>query len=219
MTFPTNGFIKIPNVLKPWDVAHVLKGIEKINFQKQDCFIEIRNDKPKQLQNLHLYNKELFIDKIYENQILPVVKEVVGKEPYLIKNIQIFQKWPGESGDTKVHQDDWYFQLPEDKFAVTCWIALDDADEDHGCLSYSIGSHQCGLLVHHPNDKGKWRIRSGVEGYAGYVDVELSQLKAVPVKSGDMLMHHGRTLHGAAANRGNHVRRALTYILFFNKAS
>jgi phytanoyl-CoA hydroxylase len=183
-------------------------------------FREERNGKPKQLQNLHVYRPEFFIDRLYKEKAPPLALKLTdGREPFMIKNVQLFVKHPsGASGPTRVHQDDWYFKLdPSRMFALTVWIALDDANETGGCLRYATGSHMHGAIDHEPNKSGCWRTRSGVEGFAGYVpNVQLNELDSpVPVKRGDAVIHHCRTLHGAGANTSAHNRRALTFILFF----
>jgi ectoine hydroxylase-related dioxygenase (phytanoyl-CoA dioxygenase family) len=217
------GFVKLERVIEPSVRDSILSEIDKLQsiISQEDCFIEERNSKPKQLQNLHKYSESFFVEQIYRNHLLPRLKDtlLIDREPFLIKNVQFFQKWPGESGVTRMHQDDWYFQLPETQYALTCWLALDDVNsESEGCLQYCPGSHKLGLLHHEPNTDGKWRIRSGVSGYAGYVscDKDLRGLVPAPVKAGDMLVHTGRVLHCAGANNGTGMRRALTFILFFS---
>lgn len=190
-------------------------------MQQADIFVEERNGKPKQLQNLHTYRPAVFVDHLFREKVLPLARSLTGgKEPSSIKNVQLFVKHPdGHSGPTRVHQDDWYFKLdPSKAFALTVWIALDDADEGSGCLRYARGSHRQGPLEHEPNASGRWRVRSGVEGFAGYVPgVGLGELDCVvPVKRGDAVVHHCRTLHGAGANTSPNIRRALAYILFFD---
>jgi ectoine hydroxylase-related dioxygenase (phytanoyl-CoA dioxygenase family) len=56
-----------------------------------------------------------------------------------------------------------------------------------------------------------------VEGFAWYVsNVQLEELDSlVPVNRGDAVIHHCRTLQGAGANTSAHIRRSLTFILFF----
>ena len=39
------------------------------------------------------------------------------------------------------HQDGYYFNLDSDK-AVTGWLALEDVDDENGCIHYVKGSHK-----------------------------------------------------------------------------
>jgi len=54
---------------------------------------------------------------------------------------------PPGTGEKRWHADQAYFRLrPSRVFAY--WIALDDTDEENGCMFVQPGSHQRGLLPH-----------------------------------------------------------------------
>jgi phytanoyl-CoA hydroxylase len=228
-----DGFLVVEKVLGPnyvgddgW-IAQEIGALQDL-IAPENVFIEERThgNLPKQIQNLHTYNHKFFVNDIFSGLVLPKLKAYglippgMRLESLVITNVQLFIKHAEQSGPTLAHQDDWYFTTlikPTSHVAMTCWIALDDADETHGCLAYLPGSHkaQIDILAHTANVDGKWRKRSGVEGYAGYVkDAKLENMVAVPVRAGDMIVHDGRTLHCARPNTGHHIRRALTFILF-----
>lgn len=233
--FDANGYVCIENVLNEKIRANVIKLVESLKFEKKDYFIETKvkvddddvRPPAKQIQHLHEY--DAFFRDIYDTIILPTLDrhEIPFKvertldEPTLL-NVQLFQKHAnGGSGITRPHQDDYYFQLDlERSVVIVCWIALDDVNEANGCLRYLPGSHVASpnLLPHFSNVDGAWRTRTGVEGYAGYLrDVDIDDLKPAPVRAGDMLVHHCRTIHAAGANATvDSERRALTFIVLYD---
>ena len=56
------------------------------------------------------------------------------------------------------HQDNGYTPLEPEEY-VTCWLALDDAELDNGCLWVIPGSHRNGTQPHHNDDRhGPFRV-------------------------------------------------------------
>jgi len=101
------------------------------------------------------------------------------------------------------HQDYSYWPLDR-PHGLTTWMALDDADEDNGCLRYSPGSHRLG------ERRASW-------GLAGDdVRARLPQLVGaleapevtVALHSGSAVAHHPLLAHRSGPNRTARVRRA-----------
>jgi ectoine hydroxylase-related dioxygenase (phytanoyl-CoA dioxygenase family) len=55
---------------------------------------------------------------------------------------QLFCKPAGHGGVVAWHQDYSYWTRTRPMAHLTCWIALDDASRDNGCLHYVPGSHR-----------------------------------------------------------------------------
>ena len=107
--------------------------------------------------------------------------------------------------ETEMHQDHPYWPIAE-RQALTAWIPLVDIDEENGCMGYIPGSHL---------------------GDIEYVDVfttpgsghafQAKQTKEpvfVACRRGDVIYHHGATIHTAMPNRSAEVRRVHTAIYF-----
>ena len=57
------------------------------------------------------------------------------------------------------HQDNGYTPLEPEQY-LTCWLALDDAEVDNGCLWVIPASHRNGTRPHHNDDRhGPFRVR------------------------------------------------------------
>ena len=120
---------------------------------------------------------------------------------------QVIYKGPKTGGGVGWHQDYGYWQHVTPADLVTCWLALDDCDEENGCMMMLDGSHRWGLL-------------DSTQAFGG-ADLEVaitrlpepyrSQTKMVPMKmrAGQASFHHCFTFHGSYANHSDRPRRCV----------
>jgi ectoine hydroxylase-related dioxygenase (phytanoyl-CoA dioxygenase family) len=94
---------------------------------------------------------------------------------------------------------------------LTCWIGLDDATRDNGCLHYVPGSHRWPLLP--------------ITGLAGDMEAIREVLTpeqyerfqhpaAIELKAGEAAFHHPLMIHGSFANSTDRPRRATVINVF-----
>ncbi len=118
---------------------------------------------------------------------------------------QLFCKPARHGGQVAWHQDYSYWTRTQPMQHLTCWIGLDDATIDNGCIQYIPGSHRWDLLP--------------ITGLAGDMDAIKQVLSAeqweqlnnpVPIelKAGQGAFHHPLMVHGSAANNTDRPRRA-----------
>jgi ectoine hydroxylase-related dioxygenase (phytanoyl-CoA dioxygenase family) len=107
--------------------------------------------------------------------------------------------------ETEMHQDHPYWPIGEYE-ALTAWIPLVDVDEEMGCMGYVPGSHKGDVefidVFRTPGQGKEFEAR------------QIIPATYVPCKPGDVLYHHGRTIHAARPNRTDRVRRVHTAIYF-----
>jgi Phytanoyl-CoA dioxygenase (PhyH) len=118
---------------------------------------------------------------------------------------QIFVKPPFHGGAVAWHQDFSYWTRTKPMAHLTCFIPLDDTDEENGCPYYVPGSH-------------RWRLLP-VTGLASDMDAiqsvlsaeERSAFEPVPARArrGEASFHHPLTVHGSFRNRSPRPRRAV----------
>ncbi|HJT32125.1 MAG TPA: phytanoyl-CoA dioxygenase family protein [Pirellulales bacterium] len=123
---------------------------------------------------------------------------------------QLFCKPARHGGVVAWHQDYSYWTRTQPMAHLTCWIALDDATRDNGCLQYVPGSHRWPLLP--------------VTGLAGDMDAIQGVLSdeqraafkpvAIELKRGECSFHHPLMVHGSYENRTNGPRRATVINVF-----
>ncbi|HEY1707236.1 MAG TPA: phytanoyl-CoA dioxygenase family protein [Rhizomicrobium sp.] len=107
--------------------------------------------------------------------------------------------------ETEMHQDQPYWPIAE-RDSLTAWIPLVNVAEEMGCMGYIPGSHLGGVeFIDVFTTPGQGQ------------DFQAKQTKSavfVPCSPGDVIFHHGRTIHAAKPNLSNTVRRAHTAIYF-----
>lgn len=99
------------------------------------------------------------------------------------------------------HQDEAYWDPAFDYRALGCWMTLDEATPESGCLRFLPGSHRGDVRVHrHIDDDPK------VHGLVTD-DADESQALDVPVPAAGALLHHCRMVHASNPNRASFARR------------
>lgn len=139
---------------------------------------------------------------LYHQPLLDIVEGLIGSEIQLFHD-QALYKPAFHGGEVYWHQDNAYWQcIPPN--LVSIWIALDDADEENGCMNVIPGSHLEGLTSHGRAKSEKGELAALLE-----VDVDVDRAVAVPVKAGHAMLHHCMTLHQTNPNRSERDRRAM----------
>ena len=87
----------------------------------------------KQLQKMFEFD-DYFRD-LMENGAPRQIAEEVLQDEVVPVNMQYFNKPPGIGQPTPAHQDGYYFHLNPCE-AVTGWLALENVDEENGCIHY-----------------------------------------------------------------------------------
>jgi ectoine hydroxylase-related dioxygenase (phytanoyl-CoA dioxygenase family) len=132
-------------------------------------------------------------------EILDIAAKLAGgAEHIMLYSDQVFLKPAFEGSEKPLHQDNSYFRVTPHTHGVTCWLAVDDATEENGCMRYIPGSHKLGLIPH----KQLTPAHLTPEGSGFGEEVP------VPVKAGTAIFHHLLTLHSSRANSSPHSRRA-----------
>jgi ectoine hydroxylase-related dioxygenase (phytanoyl-CoA dioxygenase family) len=126
----------------------------------------------------------------------PIVLPVVGPSARLYWE-QGVAKPPEARTELPWHQDNGYTPLDPEEY-LTCWLALDDADVENGCLWVRPGSHRQGTARHHGGGGGPFRV-----GYDGD-----DRGVPVPVAKGSVLVFSSLLMHRSGPNTSGRHRRA-----------
>ena len=146
-------------------------------------------------------------------RILDVVETLAGPDIYALQHMY-FMNPPGMGGQGW-HQDSCYIKTHPDTL-IGAWVALEDVDEENGCLWIVPGSdHE---PVYPPAEVGGGRVHAP-EAFSDLQDVRnvshhdddvntLSGIVAnypppipVPLRAGDVLFFHAHLFHRSYANR------------------
>ena len=134
---------------------------------------------------------------LMEGKLLDALEELMG-EPAVLYKEKINYKYPG-GGGYAAHQDAPAYEFI--KHHVTCLVTIDPMREENGCLFFSPGRHNEGLIA--LDDRGC--IKTDV--------AESLEWTAVPTDPGDVLFFSSFAPHKSPPNTSDEPRRAiyLTY--------
>ncbi len=218
--FDEQGFVALRGFMNPDEVAEVQENLNRFirdivpTMPKEHVFYEDKADKStlKQLQGLadrDPFFQQLMIGGRFEN-----LAETLLNDRAIGQNLQYFCKPPGGGKPTPPHQDGYYFKLKPCE-AITLWFALDEVDEENGCVRYVRGSHRRGMRPH-----GRTTTLGFSQGIADYGTPEDTENETpITASPGDLLAHHAMTVHRADGNNSQtRYRRALGFVYFTERA-
>lgn len=140
-------------------------------------------------------------DLVFLETIVAPCAQLLGVDALRFFHDQVFAKPPRHPGVVPWHQDWSYWTRTTPCCHVTVNLALDDGDEENGCLSFVPGSHRLPLLPKVPFDAPLDEVRAALPGDFDWRPV------AVPARAGHATFHHACTLHGSGPNRTDRWRR------------
>ena len=203
------GYLLLPGVL----------GSERLERLTQECMDAWVDEKgPFDPDGTWLHNalladieqKSARVQDFYRRgPLVDIAEQLIGPN---IKGAatQLTFKMRGNAMPFGWHQDNGYGQL-DPANALTTLTALDDADEENGCLWVLPGSHLQGQI----DVSDRLTVASKASGADLSVDVDDPDL-AIPVvmKAGDAVVFHGHTLHRSDGNRSLHRDRRLLFMRY-----
>ncbi|MBI3004039.1 MAG: phytanoyl-CoA dioxygenase family protein [Ignavibacteriales bacterium] len=112
----------------------------------------------------------------------------------------------GKAGNIGWHQDKGYWQCIDNDNAITAWVALEDVNEENGCMEVVPGSHRWGLLGedHFYQQDVEEQIKR-IEEKTGHRFTTTSCV----LRAGCVSFHHCFTIHGSRANTSGRPRISL----------
>ena len=153
---------------------------------------------------------EGFHDVLWNPQFLMAASQLLGEKSVRFWHDQLFCKPAKHGGVVAWHQDYSYWTRTQAMQHLTCWVALDDATEENGCLQYVPKSHHWGLL-------DKPELAGDMDGLMDYLTEEQKeQFKPIPIElpKGYATFHHPLMVHGSYENKSDRSRRALVLNVF-----
>jgi len=135
-----------------------------------------------------------------------ILRDIGYRNPVLMQTMYIF-KQPFIGGEVRWHQDGSY--LITDPATVTgIWVAIEDANQDNGCLWVQPGGHHSPLRQIYQVD---WRTRKGrLTDVDGAPWPSAADAVAVEVGAGSVVIFHDHMPHYSSQNRSNRSRHAFT---------
>jgi phytanoyl-CoA hydroxylase len=134
----------------------------------------------------------------YHTRATQIARQLMGEDIAMDFDMLI-NKAPFSDTPTPWHQDAAYWIDMPDTRAASCWLALDPATIDNGCMWYVPASHLKAVRPH---------FFAGKQGGALKCDASENEGVAVEIPAGACIFHHGSTLHYSRGNTTGTHRRA-----------
>ena len=195
-SYQENGFV-IPDFKMP---ENDLLDIENKHFDLIKDYPEYINYCP-----AILLKDETFLKYCMNTQILKFVEQLIGNH-FALWNSSFFAKPAYNGFETPWHQDGQYWPISP-LATCTVWLAIDDANEENGCLRFIKGSHKDKKLKQHSrNNKTNLTLHQELS------KEELDESKKVSLilKRGQISLHDVYMVHGSKENKSPKSRRAMT---------
>lgn len=144
----------------------------------------------------------------YSGELAAVAADIGIDDALALQSMLIF-KQPFFGGEVTCHQDATF--LYTDPITVTgFWLALEDADETNGCLWVEPGGHRGPLRSLFKRDRPGADAETSFETLDDTPWPATSELQAVPVAAGSLVLLHGLLPHWSDVNRSPRSRQALS---------
>ena len=221
--FNTQGFLPREELLTALEVKALHQrlediGNEVVEFPAQYVQIEpmvisgelaedpVRFNNVRKIWQLTKHDA-LFEEYARHPKILDVVHSLLGPNLKIYVDQTLCK--PARVGSAKPpHQDSAYWTSIDPPNLLICWMAIDDATEENGCMRFIPGSHKLGVIEHKRLED--FRVEDEKVDYASEV--------CVPLKAGGCSFHHSLAMHRTDANRSDDRRIGLT-VAYMNAES
>lgn len=217
--FNENGYLHNVKLLEEWQVDRLREELVQImnpNYEKHDLLYEFHSNESTDPDKVifHCLGHWRLTDGLHDVNWNPAfvmaAYQLLGEKAVRFWHDQLFVKPKKHGGVVAWHQDYSYWTRTVPMQHLTCWVGLDDATLENGCLHYIPGSHKWGLL-------DKPVLTGAMNELKNYLTEEQKmKFDPVPVemKKGYAAFHHPLTIHGSFENASERPRRAFVLNAF-----
>jgi phytanoyl-CoA hydroxylase len=130
--------------------------------------------------------------------IVSALESILGPDLKMFRNA-VLMKLPRVGSAKGMHQDSPYWPI-EPMALCSCWLALDTATLENGCMTALPGSHRTGPLPH---------VTVPDDFIVEEKEYDTGRVVPLPMPAGAGLFFHSLLLHGTAPNTSSKPRRAI----------
>jgi ectoine hydroxylase-related dioxygenase (phytanoyl-CoA dioxygenase family) len=234
--FHRDGYLKFGKVLDAAEVEQLRRELDRVIEEEltREDFSDLppefafgharKGQEAKGVRAIHQFVNIWKVVPAYERAlhnplITGAIRQLMGVPKIRLWHDQIISKPPGDNAHFHCHHDFYFWPLDRPTM-ITCWLALDDATAENGCMHVIPGSHRdprfqppdCDLAedIHlSPVPMGSGEPGSLYEEARTWMPE-----RAVPVelKAGECMFHHCLNYHMTPQNVTDRQRRALILI-------
>lgn len=210
--FELSGFVIGLRLLSEKQINVLREALDDLMSENAEdpLFYEYHSNESKEDGNrlLHALGawriSQAFHDLIFYRPIIEIAERLLGGAVRFWHD-QVFVKPARDGAVVAWHQDYSYWTRTVPLAHLTCWIGLDDSDEENGCVQYVPGSHRWHLLP-------RGDLANDMTAVFGHLNAEQKDaFHPVPavLKAGEASFHHPMTVHGSYANNSDRPRRGI----------
>ena len=186
--FRDEGFLSPIRVMSEAEAAEMRKRLEEFEGRTGG---PLRGDLRHKAHLLFPWLANL----VRNEKILDAVEDLYGRD-LLCWTSNFFIKEAQNPAFVSWHQDSTYWGLSEPD-VVTAWVALTPSSESNGAMQVMPGTHTMDQIPHRDTfDKHNLLTR----GQEIAVEVDAAKAVALPLRPGEMSLHHVRLVHGSPPN-------------------
>ncbi|MBX2841707.1 MAG: phytanoyl-CoA dioxygenase family protein [Flammeovirgaceae bacterium] len=218
--FNENGYLHNIKILEEEQVGQLNEELAEItdpNHPRHHLFYEFHSNESED-PNATLFHSlghwrvtNGFHDVLWSPAFLVAACQLLGGKAVRFWHDQLFCKPAHHGGVVAWHQDYSYWTRTTPMQHLTCWIGLDHATTDNGCLHYIPKSHKWNLL-------DKTSLAGDMDGLTKFLTEEQTKQYdkkvAIEMKKGHGSFHHPLMVHGSYENRSTISRRAFVLNVF-----
>lgn len=218
--FNENGYLSHIKMLEEDQIEHLrgeLDSITDSRHPKHALFYEFHSNESEDKDAVlfhslgHWRITPGFHDVLWNPRFVIAACQLLGIRAVRFWHDQLFCKPAHHGGVVAWHQDYSYWTRTIPMQHLTCWIGLDDATKENGCLHYIPKSHKWSLLE-----------RTTLAGKMDGLDEMLSEEQkrqfankvAIEMPKGYATFHHPLMVHGSYENKSAMSRRAFVLNVF-----
>lgn len=204
----TNGYTVVRQLFGPDEVAfykeHFMQLRRTGSFQGDFAGVNSADNDPLRAypRMIHMHRwDEISLKWMLDPRIGAALTAFLGREPFAVQTMLYFK--PAGARGQALHQDNYYLRV-QPGTCMAAWLALDDCDEENGCMQIVPGSHSWPVLC-----------TTNADVSQSFTDVTVPLPPGTPVdpvvmRGGDVLFFNGQLVHGSFANTSkDRFRRSL----------
>jgi len=208
--FDDNGFVVTPGVFEAEELARYTSAVDAEVARRTDhderSVAEKTTYEQSFIQCMRLWETSQYVLPFTCHAGLAgVAAQLLQVESVRLWQDQALYKQAG-GRETTPHQDQTFWPIGQEPL-ISAWIPLDDVTGENGAMSYVPGSHKVGRLkvvdITHSTDPYDILQDPALNG---------ARPQLVEAGAGDVIWHHGLTVHQAGANKTSTCRRVFTVV-------
>jgi phytanoyl-CoA hydroxylase len=206
--FLEHGYVVVPGLFTEPEVAFYREHYTNMRLEAaypgDDAGVDSQSHDPlkKYPRMIHMHHwDDHSMNYLLEPRIREILAAFVGSDPYAVQTMLYFK--PAGARGQALHQDNYYLRV-QPGTCLAAWTALDDCDEENGCMQMVPGSHAWPILCPVQADTS-----------ASFTDTTVPLPPGTPVEpirmsAGDTLFFNGSIVHGSFPNTSrDRFRRSL----------